>query len=53
MASEQRQALLKSLKAALGTGGTVRESAIEIQGDHRDALVEMLARLGYRSKHSG
>jgi translation initiation factor 1 len=46
-------ALAKRLKSALGTGGTVRSSVLEFQGDHRDALVALLAREGFRSKLAG
>ncbi len=46
-------ALSKRLKAACGTGGTVKEGALEFQGDHRDALVALLAKEGYRSKVAG
>jgi len=50
---KQREALLKQLKSGLGTGGTVRESALEIQGDQRDALMSALEKRGYRPKRSG
>jgi len=50
---KQREALLKQLKSGLGTGGTVRDSALEIQGDHRDALMRALEKRGYRPKRSG
>jgi len=45
--------LARDLKKKCGSGGTVRDGVIEIQGDHRDALVEELRRLGYRAKRSG
>jgi len=46
-------ALAKHLKAACGTGGTVRDGTIELQGDHREPLAALLARQGIRSKLAG
>ena len=46
-------ALAKRLKAACGTGGTVREGTIELQGDHRDAVLAFLAKEGFRGKLAG
>jgi translation initiation factor 1 len=48
-----KQALLKLLKTRLGTGGTLKDDVIEIQGDHRDAIVAILTELGYKAKRSG
>lgn len=45
--------LAARLKTRLGTGGTVRDGRIEIQGDHRDRIVEELEGLGYRAKRAG
>ncbi len=50
---ETLAALLKQLKNQCGTGGTVREDTIEIQGDHTQKLVQLLAQLGYKAKVSG
>lgn len=55
-------ALLKKFKSRLGAGGTVAESRdargapaveLELQGDHRDRLVEDLKSMGYPAKPSG
>jgi translation initiation factor 1 len=46
-------ALAKRLKAACGTGGTVRDGTIELQGDHRGPLATLLAKEGIRSKPAG
>ena len=45
--------LATRLKKRCGSGGTVRDGVIEIQGDHRDLLVTELDGLGYRVKRSG
>ena len=50
---DELEVLLKRVKSSLGTGGTCKESALEIQGDHRDALMGMLEAAGYRPKKSG
>ena len=46
-------ALATELKRRCGSGGTVREGLIEIQGEHRDTLVAELIRRGYAAKRSG
>jgi translation initiation factor 1 len=46
-------ALSKRLKSACGTGGTVKGETIELQGDHRDQLVVLLAKEGFKSKMAG
>ena len=48
-----KEALLKLLKTRLGTGGTLKDGDIEIQGDHRDAIVAILKELGYQAKRAG
>jgi len=50
---KEREALLKQLKAKLGTGGTVKDTCLEIQGDHRGALMAAMEKLGYPTKRSG
>ncbi|MCC3409244.1 MAG: translation initiation factor [Microcoleus sp. PH2017_10_PVI_O_A] len=45
--------LAKQLKAQCGTGGTVKENEIEIQGEHKQKLAEILKKLGYKAKISG
>ena len=44
------QALLKTLKKKLGTGGTLKENTLEFQGDIPDILRKNLETLGYRFK---
>jgi translation initiation factor 1 len=50
---ETLAALVKQLKAQCGTGGTVKDHEIEIQGEHKQKLVEILTKLGYKAKMSG
>ena len=46
-------ALGKQLKAACGSGGTVKDGVIEVQGDHCDTLVVALQKQGYTAKRAG
>jgi translation initiation factor 1 len=45
--------LATKLKQRLGTGGTIKDGQIEIQGDHRDRIVTELEGIGYRVKRAG
>jgi len=46
-------ALGKRLRTACGSGGTVKDGVLEVQGDHRDRVVELLNREGYTVKRAG
>ncbi len=45
--------LAKRLKRLCGSGGTVRDGVIELQGDHRDRIVAALRAEGRDVKRSG
>ena len=45
--------LAKTLKQACGSGGTIKDGIIEIQGEHRDKIAKILRELGYKTKLAG
>jgi translation initiation factor 1 len=45
--------LLSTLKRLCGAGGAFKEGVIEIQGDHRDAVIEELKKRGFTVKKVG
>lgn len=51
--SETLAKLLKKLKSQCGSGGTIKDDTLEIQGDHKQKLLETLTKLGYKAKISG
>jgi translation initiation factor 1 len=53
LGSEELVALAKQLKAACGSGGTVKDGVIEVQGDHCERLVELLQGKGFNVKRAG
>jgi translation initiation factor 1 len=50
---EELKNLAQQLKKKCGSGGTVKNGIIEIQGDHREVLVDALTKLGYTAKLAG
>ena len=46
-------ALAKKLKQTCGSGGTVKYGVIEIQGEHREKIADILRKLGYKIKVAG
>ncbi len=51
--AEALSVLGKQLKAACGSGGTVKDGVIEVQGDHVVTLVAALEKRGYKVKRVG
>lgn len=43
----------KTLKKQCGTGGTVKDGEVELQGDHRQKLLQLLDKAGYPAKLAG
>lgn len=52
-AASDLPALLRQFKQRCSAGGGLRDDGFELQGDHRDLLVDELARMGYPAKPAG
>ena len=46
-------ALGKQLRSACGSGGTVKDGVVEVQGDHVATVMAALQKQGYSVKHAG
>lgn len=53
LSPKDMKALSKKLKQACGSGGTIKDDVIEIQGEHREKIAEVLQKLGYQVKIAG
>jgi translation initiation factor 1 len=49
----EKEQLAKAIQKACGTGGTVKEGRIEIQGDRRRDIAHILTEAGFRPRFAG
>lgn len=48
--SENIRSISKELKTKLGTGGTIKDGQIILQGDHREAVKKLLVARGFKQE---
>ena len=53
LSAEEMKSLAKKLKQECGTGGTIKDGVIEIQGEDRERIAALLSKLGYKVKIAG
>jgi len=53
MSQADKEQLAKAIQKACGTGGTVKEGRIEIQGDRRVEVARILTEAGFRPRFAG
>ena len=53
LSADDLKALAKKLKQECGTGGTIKDGVIEMQGEQREKIAGVLQRLGYKVKIAG
>jgi translation initiation factor 1 len=53
LAEDDLKQMASKLKQLCGTGGTVKDGIVEIQGDHRDKLLAFISAQGYKAKIAG
>lgn len=50
---EKRSSLAREIKQLCGSGGTIKDGKIEIQGDHRDLILSLILKKGFKAKKAG
>jgi translation initiation factor 1 len=50
---EEKERLRKEMQKVCGAGGTIKEGRIEIQGDHRETVAQILTAAGFRPVFAG
>jgi translation initiation factor 1 len=53
LSEDAMKELAKTLKQVCGSGGTVKDGMIEVQGEHRQKIAEALKKMGYKVKIAG
>jgi translation initiation factor 1 len=53
LSQEDMKELAKRLKQVCGSGGTVKDNVIEIQGEQREKIAEELKKMGFKVKIAG
>ncbi|MCD6186520.1 MAG: translation initiation factor Sui1 [Desulfuromusa sp.] len=53
LVGDELKSLAKTLKQKCGTGGTIKNGVVEIQGDHRDLILNLLEDKGWTVKKAG
>ena len=53
LSEDDLKELATKLKQVCGSGGTVKDGIVEIQGEHREKIAETLKKMGYKVKIAG